>query len=82
LLLIVSFFVGQGVGLIDSVKSAASVVQEFKEDFIEAIEHMNAFDRGVSKRRHEERVHRCRPGDSEAVGDVEPELRNVGTISP
>jgi NAD(P)H-dependent flavin oxidoreductase YrpB (nitropropane dioxygenase family) len=38
----VSYFVGQGVGLIDSVKSAGSVVQEFKEDFIEAIEHMNA----------------------------------------
>jgi hypothetical protein len=34
--------VGQGVGLIDSVKSAGAVVQEFKEDFIEAVEHMNA----------------------------------------
>ena len=39
---LVSYFVGQGVGLIDSVKSAASVVQEFKEDFADAIEHMNA----------------------------------------
>jgi NAD(P)H-dependent flavin oxidoreductase YrpB (nitropropane dioxygenase family) len=39
---LVSYFVGQGVGLIDSVKSAGAVVQEFKEDFIEAIEHMNA----------------------------------------
>ena len=39
---LVSYFVGQGVGLIDSVKSAGSVVQEFKEDFLEAIEHMNA----------------------------------------
>ena len=39
---LVSYFVGQGVGLIDSVKSATAVVQEFKEDFIEAIEHMNA----------------------------------------
>lgn len=39
---LVSYFVGQGVGLIDSVKSAGSVVQEFKEDFIEAVEHMNA----------------------------------------
>jgi NAD(P)H-dependent flavin oxidoreductase YrpB (nitropropane dioxygenase family) len=38
---LVSYFVGQGVGLIDSVKSAGSVVQEFKEDFLEAIEHMN-----------------------------------------
>ena len=39
---LVSYFVGQGVGLIDSVKSAGAVVQEFKEDFVEAIEHMNA----------------------------------------
>src|SRR5690242_18310885 len=38
---LVSYFVGQGVGLIDSVKSAGTVVQEFKEDFVEAIEHMN-----------------------------------------
>ena len=39
---LVSYFVGQGVGLIDSVKSAGAVVQEFKEDFVDAIEHMNA----------------------------------------
>jgi NAD(P)H-dependent flavin oxidoreductase YrpB (nitropropane dioxygenase family) len=39
---LVSYFVGQGVGLIDSVKSATSVVQEFREDFAEAVEHMNA----------------------------------------
>jgi NAD(P)H-dependent flavin oxidoreductase YrpB (nitropropane dioxygenase family) len=39
---LVSYFVGQGVGLIDSVKSATTVVQEFKEDFVEAVEHMNA----------------------------------------
>ena len=39
---LVSYFVGQGVGLIDSVKSATSVVQEFKEDFAGAVEHMNA----------------------------------------
>jgi NAD(P)H-dependent flavin oxidoreductase YrpB (nitropropane dioxygenase family) len=39
---LVSYFVGQGVGLIDSVKSAAAVVQEFKQDFAEAVEHMNA----------------------------------------
>jgi NAD(P)H-dependent flavin oxidoreductase YrpB (nitropropane dioxygenase family) len=38
---LVSYFVGQGVGLIDSVKSAGAVVQEFKEDFVEAVEHMN-----------------------------------------
>jgi len=39
---LVSYFVGQGVGLIDSVKSASAVVQEFKEDFAEAVEHINA----------------------------------------
>ena len=39
---LVSYFVGQGVGLIDSVKAADAVVQEFKEDFAEAVEHMNA----------------------------------------
>jgi NAD(P)H-dependent flavin oxidoreductase YrpB (nitropropane dioxygenase family) len=39
---LVSYFVGQGVGLIDSVKSAGHVVQEFKEDFIDAVAHMNA----------------------------------------
>jgi len=39
---LVSYFVGQGVGLIDSVKSAGAVVQEFKQDFAEAVERMNA----------------------------------------
>ncbi|MCK1423420.1 nitronate monooxygenase [Bradyrhizobium sp. 180] len=39
---LVSYFVGQGVGLIDSVKSAGAVVQEFKQEFAEAVEHMNA----------------------------------------
>jgi NAD(P)H-dependent flavin oxidoreductase YrpB (nitropropane dioxygenase family) len=38
----VTYFVGQGVGLIDSVRSAGQVVQEFKEEFLEAVEHMNA----------------------------------------
>ena len=38
---LVSYFVGQGVGMIDSVKSAGAVVQEFKTEFIEAVEHMN-----------------------------------------
>jgi NAD(P)H-dependent flavin oxidoreductase YrpB (nitropropane dioxygenase family) len=37
----VTYFVGQGVGLVDSVKSATAVVQEFKEDFLEAVERMN-----------------------------------------
>jgi NAD(P)H-dependent flavin oxidoreductase YrpB (nitropropane dioxygenase family) len=39
---LVSYFVGQGVGLVDSVKSAGAVVQEFKEEFVEAVEHMNS----------------------------------------
>lgn len=38
---LVSYFVGQGVGMVDSVKSAGAVVQEFKTEFIEAVEHMN-----------------------------------------
>jgi NAD(P)H-dependent flavin oxidoreductase YrpB (nitropropane dioxygenase family) len=38
----VTYFVGQGVGLIDGVKSAGQVVQEFKEEFIEAVERMDA----------------------------------------
>jgi NAD(P)H-dependent flavin oxidoreductase YrpB (nitropropane dioxygenase family) len=38
----VTYFVGQGVGLIESVRSAGQVVQEFKEEFLEAIEDMNA----------------------------------------
>ena len=37
----VTYFVGQGVGLIDSVRSAGQVVQEFKLEFGEAVEHMN-----------------------------------------
>jgi NAD(P)H-dependent flavin oxidoreductase YrpB (nitropropane dioxygenase family) len=35
---LVTYFVGQGVGLIDGLKSAMSVVQEFKEGFAEAVE--------------------------------------------
>jgi NAD(P)H-dependent flavin oxidoreductase YrpB (nitropropane dioxygenase family) len=37
---LVSYFVGQGVGMVDSVKSAGAVVQEFKAEFLEAIERM------------------------------------------
>jgi len=37
----VSYFVGQGVGLIDQVRSAAGVVQEFKEDYLAAVERLN-----------------------------------------
>jgi hypothetical protein len=32
-----TYFVGQGVGLIDGIKSATQVVQAFKEDFAEAM---------------------------------------------
>lgn len=39
---LVSYWVGQGVGLIEAEKSAASVVQEFKEDFAEAVMALNA----------------------------------------
>ncbi len=38
---LVTYFVGQGVGLVDSVRSAGQVVQDFKEEFLEAVEHMN-----------------------------------------
>lgn len=38
----VTYFVGQGVGLIDSVRSAGQVVQDFKEEYLDAVEHMNA----------------------------------------
>ncbi len=39
---LVTYFVGQGVGLVDSVKSCRTVVQEFMEDFAEAISDLNA----------------------------------------
>jgi len=34
---LVSYFVGQGVGLVDQVRSAKGVVQDFREEFVEAI---------------------------------------------
>jgi NAD(P)H-dependent flavin oxidoreductase YrpB (nitropropane dioxygenase family) len=37
---LVTYFVGQGIGLVDSVKSSRTVVQEFMEDFAEAVERM------------------------------------------
>jgi NAD(P)H-dependent flavin oxidoreductase YrpB (nitropropane dioxygenase family) len=37
----VTYFVGQGVGLIDEVRSAGQVVQAFKGEFIEAVEHLD-----------------------------------------
>jgi NAD(P)H-dependent flavin oxidoreductase YrpB (nitropropane dioxygenase family) len=39
---LVTYFVGQGVGLVDSVKSCRTVVQEFMEDFAEALADLNA----------------------------------------
>lgn len=35
-----SYFVGQGVGLIEQVRSAGAVVQTFKEEFVEALERL------------------------------------------
>jgi NAD(P)H-dependent flavin oxidoreductase YrpB (nitropropane dioxygenase family) len=37
---LVTYFVGQGVGLIDNVKSARQVVEEFKLDFADAVEEL------------------------------------------
>jgi NAD(P)H-dependent flavin oxidoreductase YrpB (nitropropane dioxygenase family) len=34
---LVSYFVGQGVGLVESVRSATAVVQAFKQDFADAV---------------------------------------------
>ncbi|MGO9452887.1 MAG: NAD(P)H-dependent flavin oxidoreductase [Candidatus Binataceae bacterium] len=39
---LVTYFVGQGVGLVDSVKSCRTVVKEFMEEFAEAIADLNA----------------------------------------
>ncbi|MGA2953318.1 MAG: nitronate monooxygenase family protein [Caulobacteraceae bacterium] len=36
----VTYFVGQGVGLIEDVRSAGQVVQDFKEDFLAAVERV------------------------------------------
>jgi NAD(P)H-dependent flavin oxidoreductase YrpB (nitropropane dioxygenase family) len=38
---LVSYFVGQGVGLIDQVRSAKGVVQDFREEFVEAVGTLN-----------------------------------------
>ncbi|MET0182339.1 MAG: nitronate monooxygenase family protein [Caulobacterales bacterium] len=38
---IATYLVGQGVGLMDSVRSAGQVVQDFKTEFLDAVEHMN-----------------------------------------
>jgi hypothetical protein len=37
---LVTYFVGQGVGLVDQVRSAGQVVQDFKMEFADAVERM------------------------------------------
>ncbi|MBV8359916.1 MAG: nitronate monooxygenase [Deltaproteobacteria bacterium] len=37
---LVTYFVGQGVGLVDSIKSSRVVVQEFMQEFAEALDEM------------------------------------------
>ena len=39
---LVSYFVGQGVGLIEEVRPARAVVQSFREEFVEAVERLTA----------------------------------------
>ncbi len=39
---LVSYFVGQGVGLIEAERSARQVVQDFREEFAEAVLNLNA----------------------------------------
>jgi NAD(P)H-dependent flavin oxidoreductase YrpB (nitropropane dioxygenase family) len=39
---LVTYFVGQGVGLVDSVKSSRTVVREFMEEFAEALGEMQS----------------------------------------
>ncbi len=39
---LVTYFVGQGVGLVDNIVSARSVVQDFMADYAEAVERLNA----------------------------------------
>jgi NAD(P)H-dependent flavin oxidoreductase YrpB (nitropropane dioxygenase family) len=43
---LVTYFVGQGVGLVDQVKSARTVVTEFMEEFAEALADMQALAEG------------------------------------
>jgi len=35
---LVTYFVGQGVGMVEDVRSARSVVQEFMQDYADAVE--------------------------------------------
>jgi NAD(P)H-dependent flavin oxidoreductase YrpB (nitropropane dioxygenase family) len=38
---LVTYFVGQGVGMVENITSARSVVQDFMTDFAEAVETLN-----------------------------------------
>jgi len=37
---LMSYWVGQGVGLIDSVRSATGIVQDFKAEFADAVDNL------------------------------------------
>ena len=39
---LVTYFVGQGVGLVSEITSARSVVQDFMADYAEAVDTLNA----------------------------------------
>jgi NAD(P)H-dependent flavin oxidoreductase YrpB (nitropropane dioxygenase family) len=39
---LLSYWVGQGVGMIDSIRSSGSIVQDFKEEFGEAVINLNS----------------------------------------
>ncbi len=39
---LVSYFVGQGVGLVEQIRSARQVVQDFREEFVEAVGSLSA----------------------------------------
>ncbi|WP_432201740.1 NAD(P)H-dependent flavin oxidoreductase [Erythrobacter sp. W53] len=44
---LVSYFVGQGVGLVEQVRSSRQVVQDFREEFIEAVTTLSqSFEQG------------------------------------
>ncbi len=41
-----TYFVGQGVGLMNQTRTAGQTVQDFKEDFLEAYERLSTFIEG------------------------------------
>jgi len=43
---LVTYFVGQGVGLVDNIKSSRAVVQEFMQEFAEALDDMQGLMEG------------------------------------